>query len=550
MNKMIVFGIMLMIVGIMMMIFSMYFMSTNHELLIEWNILSINSMKMNMIMVFSYETLAYIFLVMFVSSMIMIYSIDYMNLNNNLIKRFYYLMMMFLFSMIMLIISPNMLTIMLGWDMLGLTSYCLIIYYNKNMSSNSGMVTITLNRIGDLSLLMIISMMSMFGSWNMIFYKADSITMTMMILMAFSKSAQLPFFIWLPMAMMAPTPVSSLVHSSTLVTAGVYLMIIYNKMMSIEHKSIVMFVSSTTMLFSGLMANFEMDFKKIIAFSTLSQLGFMMSILSMEMYKLTFLHLFIHALFKSMMFMCAGSFIHYMNGMQNFRFYKGFFFIYPVKSMLMIMSLMMMCGFPFLVGFYSKDIMIETYMNKKINILSFAMLMLGTVMTISYSMRITKMMLSKSMMKNILFKKESFIMNVVMMFMMLTMLILSKFIHDIMFSWYSYNQMNVYKLFVFKMFILGYMLNNFISKMNLIKVSLMMKNMFYMINTFKILKYNYFMLLNYYNKNIEKMFMEIMISNIMITLEMLIKKFLFMSKISMYSTILMYLYIILIFCFY
>nr|QHD26504.1 NADH dehydrogenase subunit 5 [Lepidotrigona flavibasis] len=550
MNKMFVFGIMLFLLSIMMINISMYLISINTELMVEWNIVSINSMKMNMIMVFNYKTLSYMFLVMFISSMIMMYSVEYMNIDNNLIKRFYYLMMMFLISMIMLIISPNMLTIMLGWDMLGLTSYCLIIYYNKNSSLNSGMVTILLNRLGDASLIMIIAMMSMFGSWNMIVYKLNNIIMIMLIIMAFSKSAQFPLFIWLPMAMMAPTPVSSLVHSSTLVTAGVYLMIIYNKMLNIEYEYIIMFVSSITMMFSGLMANFEMDLKKIIAFSTLSQLGFMMSIISMGMYDLAFLHLFIHALFKSMIFMCVGSFIHYMNGMQNFRFYKGFFYIYPVKSMLIIMSLMMMCGFPFLVGFYSKDIMIETYMMSTINVISFMMLIMGTMMTVSYSVRIVKLMMSKSMMKNIVFKKESTIMNMVMMIMMVTMIFISKMIHDIMFSWLKYNMMMFYKLFVFKMFILGFMMENYLSKLNSNKIILIMKNMFYMVNMFKIFKLKYFVMINYYTKNIEKNFIEIMISNTNVIINTMVKKILFLSKISVYSMVLMYFYIILIFCFY
>uniref|UniRef100_UPI003D4287CC NADH dehydrogenase subunit 5 n=1 Tax=Geniotrigona thoracica TaxID=395500 RepID=UPI003D4287CC len=550
MMKMLIFGIMLFLMSLFMIFNSLYLMMMNLDLFFEWNILSFNSMKMNMMLYFNYKTLIYIFLVMFISSMIMIYSIDYMNINNILIKRFYYLMMMFLFSMIILIVSPNMLTIMLGWDMLGLTSYCLIIYFNKMSSFNSGMTTIILNRLGDVSLLMIISMMSAFGSWNLLIYKMDNMMMLMMIIMSITKSAQFPFFVWLPMAMMAPTPVSSLVHSSTLVTAGIYLMIIYNNMMDLKYKNIIMLLSSITMLLSGLMANFEMDFKKIVAMSTLSQLGFMMSMLSMNMYELTFLHLFIHALFKSMMFMCVGSFIHYMKGMQNFRFYKGMFYIYPMKSMFIFMSLMMMCGFPFLVGFYSKDMMIESYMTISMNLFSFIMLMIGTIMTISYSMRIMKNLMSNNLNMKIVYNKESFIMNFVMMIMMLFMLFLSKIIHDLMFIIKNYNIMIVYKYFVFKMFLFGFMFMKFFDKLNFVNLLLLMKNMFYMINMFKLFKYKYFINLNNYSINMEKMFIEKFLSNINMTILMLNKKFSLKVEMSIYSIMSMYMYFVFILIFY
>ena len=111
------------------------------------------------------------------------------------------------------------------------------------------------------------------------------------------------------------------------------------------------------------------DFKKIIAFSTLNQLGFILRILCLNLNNLTFLHLFIRALFKSIIFICAGRFIHYINGIQNFRFYKGIFYIYPIKRIIIIFSLIILCGFPFLVGFYSKDLIIEVYFFNKIIIL-------------------------------------------------------------------------------------------------------------------------------------------------------------------------------------
>ncbi|CAD1469559.1 unnamed protein product, partial [Heterotrigona itama] len=138
-----------------------------------------------------------------------------------------------------------------------------------------------------------------------------------------------------------------------------------------------------------IIANIEIDFKKIIAFSTLRQLSFIISIISMGLYELAFLHLFIHAIFKSIIFICAGRFIHYIKGNQNFRIYKGIFYIYPIKRTIITISLIIICGFPFLVGFYSKDIIIESYI--------FLLLITGTILTISYSIRIIKTLISKSL---------------------------------------------------------------------------------------------------------------------------------------------------------
>ena len=143
-----------------------------------------------------------------------------------------------------------------------------------------------------------------------------------------------------------------------------------------------------TILISGLIDNFEIDFKKIIAFSTLSQLGFILRILCLNLNNLTFLHLFIHALFKSIIFICIGRFIHYINGIQNFRFYKGIFYVYPIKRIIFIFSLIILCGFPFLVGFYSKDLINEIYFFSKIIILCLFFLLFSTILTISYSFRI------------------------------------------------------------------------------------------------------------------------------------------------------------------
>nr|DBA43969.1 TPA: ND5 [Bombus confusus] len=508
--KMLVCGMILLMMSFIFMFFGFYILLINKMYILEWLIFSFNSMKFNFILMINFKLMMFMFLVMFISSMIFIYSISYMDLNNNyLIKRFYYLMMLFLMSMIFLILSPNMLTLLLGWDGLGLISYCLIIYYQKMKSFNSGMLTIILNRLGDTSLLMLISLMMIFGSWNLILYKMDLLMILLLFLMVFTKSAQLMFMIWLPAAMMAPTPVSSLVHSSTLVTAGVYLLIIYESLINLKFKEYIFMISGMTMLISGLMANFEMDFKKIIALSTLSQLGFMMSILSLGMSNLTFLHLFIHAFFKSMMFMCVGSFIHYIMGIQNFRFYKGMFHLYPMKGLLMMFSLMMLCDFPFLVGFYSKDLIIEFYFLNNMKIFNLMNLIIGTILTVSYSFRIMMTLMKNNYLINLVYLNEDSIMMYGMIFMLLIMLFMSKLIYN-----FFYNLLIVYKYFVFKMMLLGFNFSLFMLNFNLKKMSLLMKS-FFMEFFYKIIvKYMMSKFINY-DMYIEKGFIEMLFGKFM-----------------------------------
>lgn len=163
---------------------------------------------------------------------------------------------------------------------MGIVSYCLIIYYQNYSSYNSGIVTVLCNRIGDIGILITMGIMMIMGRWDLVIFNRGWEIVLIIILAAITKRAQIPFSVWLPIAIAAPTPVSALVHSSTLVTAGVYLIIRFNKFLIRSGMSfILLFISVITMFISGIMANFEDDFKKIIALSTLRQLGFIMMIL-------------------------------------------------------------------------------------------------------------------------------------------------------------------------------------------------------------------------------------------------------------------------------
>lgn len=182
----------------------------------------------------------------------------------------------------------------------------------------------------------------------------------LVLLAAITKSAQIPFSSWLPAAIAAPTPVSALVHSSTLVTAGVYLLIRFNLLfINFYFRIFLLLIGRLTIFISGLGANFESDLKKTIALSTLSQLGLIISILSLGFFKLAFFHLLTHALFKALLFLCAGSFIHNLINFQDVRFSGSLLKVIPLTSFCFNISRLALRGIPFLAGFYSKDLILE-----------------------------------------------------------------------------------------------------------------------------------------------------------------------------------------------
>nr|QGX06391.1 NADH dehydrogenase subunit 5 [Microperla geei] len=372
-----------------------YFISQDLVYFLEWEVLTLNSGSVVMTFLFDWMSLIFMGFVLFISSLVIFYSAGYMEGDLNL-NRFIILVLMFVLSMMLLIISPNLISILLGWDGLGLVSYLLVIYYQNVKSYNAGMLTALSNRIGDVALLMSIAWMLNFGSWNYVFYldcSVGSLEMSiigsLVLLAAMTKSAQIPFSSWLPAAMAAPTPVSALVHSSTLVTAGVYLLIRFNLVLAgTDLGKFLLLFAGLTMFMSGLGANFEFDLKKIIALSTLSQLGLMMSILAMGFPKLAFFHLLTHALFKALLFMCAGSIIHNMKDSQDIRFMGGLVLHMPLTASCFNLSNLALCGMPFLAGFYSKDLILEIVSLSYLNFFSFILYFFSTGLTVCYSLRL------------------------------------------------------------------------------------------------------------------------------------------------------------------
>nr|UUG47557.1 NADH dehydrogenase subunit 5 [Ips nitidus]UUG47596.1 NADH dehydrogenase subunit 5 [Ips nitidus]UUG47609.1 NADH dehydrogenase subunit 5 [Ips nitidus] len=375
------------------------FMSKNFSIFMEIGVLNLLGVSIEGVFYFDWKTFLFMSFVFFISSMILNYSSEYM-VGDKFLKRFIFLMVMFVCSMMMLILNLNLVSILIGWDGLGLVSYALVIYYQNVKSNSAGMLTALSNRIGDAAIILAISFGVHFGSFNFIFYLSWAqsggemenlmkMVLVLIILAAMTKSAQLPFSSWLPAAMAAPTPVSSLVHSSTLVTAGVYFLIRVSEALSMVMMEFLLIISLLTMFMAGLAANFEYDLKKIIALSTLSQLGLMMTILSLGESDLAFMHLLIHALFKALLFMCAGAIIHNFGDNQDIRNMGGLTENLPLTSACMNISNFALCGLPFMSGFYSKDLIAEALSMQYSSTLVYFIFYFSIGLTAAYSIRLS-----------------------------------------------------------------------------------------------------------------------------------------------------------------
>nr|WRO44761.1 NADH dehydrogenase subunit 5 [Themus sp. 'bimaculicollis'] len=466
---------------------SSVFYLTDFCLMIEYEVFNLNSSIVCLSILLDWMSLLFMSFVLLISSMVIYYSYEYMDGDLNL-NRFIILVVLFVISMMFLIISPNLISILLGWDGLGLISYCLVIYYQNVKSFNAGMLTALSNRIGDVALLMSIAWMMNYGSWNFIYYldfkSSDyfmNLIMMFVILAGMTKSAQIPFSSWLPAAMAAPTPVSSLVHSSTLVTAGVYLLIRFNFAMNYYMLMFLLFISLLTMFMAGLGANFEYDLKKIVALSTLSQLGLMISVLALGDYILSYYHLLMHALFKALLFMCMGMIIHNLGGCQDIRFMGGLSTQMPLTCLFLNISNLSLCGLPFLTGFYSKDLILEFMSMTYLNMFVYLIFYFSIGLTVSYSYRLTKFVL---MSKNNLMVYMNIMEGKIMLKGMMGLIMFVVFGGSMM-NWMIFDSMYFIcipffmKLMVLMVVFMGIIMGNFISVFFNYFYIFMNKNMYF-----------------------------------------------------------------------
>lgn len=358
------------------------------DLVLEWLLYRVNRFMIEFFFMLDWVSILFMRVVLIISSLIILYSLDYMEGDRNL-NRFVVLMILFVISILIIILSPRLIRVLFGWDLLGLVSYCLVIYYQNYRAYNSGIVTVLTNRMGDVGLLLAVGVAVRYGRWNERALGKDWILVIMILLAGITKRAQMPFSSWLPMAMAAPTPVSSLVHSSTLVTAGVYLFIRYERFIRRSEVNYILMVASVgTIFISGLIAIFEFDLKKIIALSTLRQLGFIIIILSIGAKILGFYHLLTHAIFKSLLFMCAGCVIHIFKRRQDIRHYGNLGRSLPFLIVGFFVSILSLRGFPFMAGFYSKDFILEMIYIQQVNLVLIIFIVVSVSLTVIYSLRV------------------------------------------------------------------------------------------------------------------------------------------------------------------
>ena len=362
------------------------------DMVLEIVCLEARSIRFNMLILLDTISTLFISTVVLISGCVFIYSSSYI-LIDRVNNRFAILVIIFVISIALLIFSPRIIRLLLGWDGLGVRSYLLVCYYRREKRYNASILTAITNRVGDIGILLIISLCvnsaifdfpligfsNYYYSWPVVFVLITAIT----------KSAQVPFSAWLPAAIAAPTPVSALVHSSTLVTAGVYLIIRFNfRSDNILNLIIMIIISCITIIMAGVSATIELDMKKVIALSTLRQLGVIVFTLSMGMVSQRFFHLIRHAYFKAIIFIGAGALIHRIGDYQDIRkmglLPESMVFIW---STFLIASIRLI-GIPFMRGFYSKDLIIEMIFIRRVNMIRFAGIILATFMTALYSVRV------------------------------------------------------------------------------------------------------------------------------------------------------------------
>ena len=319
--------------------------------------------------------------VTFVSALVHIYSIGYMSHDPHK-PRFMSYLSLFTFSMLALVVSDNFLQLFFGWEGVGLCSYLLIgFWYKKETANNAAIKAFVVNRVGDFGLAIgIFLIFFYFGSinFNEVFqaapqliekkisilgYEASLITFICLFLFigAMGKSAQFLLHTWLPDAMEGPTPVSALIHAATMVTAGVFLVVRCSPLFEYSQTAlnVVTVVGLITALFAASVALVQNDIKKIVAYSTCSQLGYMFFAAGVGAYHVAIFHLFTHAFFKALLFLGSGSVIHAFKDEQDIRNMGGVRKKLPYTYIFMLIGTLALTGFPFLSGFYSKDAIIE-----------------------------------------------------------------------------------------------------------------------------------------------------------------------------------------------
>jgi NADH-ubiquinone oxidoreductase chain 5 len=364
----------------------------------------LDSESFNMVWNFQFDSLTVSMLipVLVISSLVHIYSIGYMSHDPHS-QRFFSYLSLFTFMMIILVTGNNYLVMFVGWEGVGVCSYLLVSFWFTRIAANQSSLSAFLtNRVGDafLTIGMFVLLWSLGNlDYSTVFSVAPYINENVITIIgiclligAMAKSSQVGLHIWLPMAMEGPTPVSALIHAATMVTAGVYLLIRSSPL--IEYSSTVLLIclwlGAVTTVFSSLIGLFQQDIKKIIAYSTMSQLGMMVIAIGLSSYNIAIFHLINHAFYKGLLFLGAGAVIHAVSDNQDLRKYGGLISFLPLTYTVILIASLSLVAFPFMTGFYSKDFILESaygqYHFSSINVYFIATI--GAIFTTLYSVKV------------------------------------------------------------------------------------------------------------------------------------------------------------------